>query len=150
MTAWSFPVRSSLNGLTWALLNGVAVTDRPKPKQDEKGRFVAGNGGGGRKPGTRNKLGEAFLADLMADWEEHGVATLRAVRETKPSDYVKVVASVLPKQLNVKVDPLEDMTDDQLRKQAQQLMQSLGPVAAFISGGDTGGDENPPGPDSLN
>jgi hypothetical protein len=38
-----------------------------KPQQDEKGRFLTGNSGGGRPKGSRNQLGEAFVADLYAD-----------------------------------------------------------------------------------
>jgi hypothetical protein len=42
---------------------------KPKPEQDEKGRFVPGNNGGGGRPiGSRNQLGEAFIVDLYADW----------------------------------------------------------------------------------
>jgi hypothetical protein len=41
---------------------------KPKPEQDEKGRFVPGNSGnGGRPKGSRNRLGEAFVAGLYAD-----------------------------------------------------------------------------------
>jgi len=88
---------------------------KSKPEQDEKtGRFVAGNGGGGRARGSRNLLGEAFLADLYEDWMKHGVATIEKVRAARPADYLKVVASILPKDLNVKVSPFESMTDDEL------------------------------------
>ena len=69
---------------------------KPKPAQDEKGRFIAGNSGnGGRKPGSRAKLGEAFVADLCADWEKHGIETIARVREQRPHEYLKVVASIL-------------------------------------------------------
>lgn len=69
---------------------------RPKPQQDANGRFVAGNSGnGGRPKGSRNQLGEAFLADLYADWRKHGASTVIAVREQWPADYLKVVASLV-------------------------------------------------------
>ena len=72
--------------------------NRPKPEQDAKGRFVAGNSGnGGRPAGARAKLGEAFLADLYADWCEHGIEALRQVRDERPSDYLKVVALLVAK-----------------------------------------------------
>lgn len=104
----------------------------PKHSQFKKGE-------GGRKKGSRNKLGEAFVADLLADWEEHGSETIQKVREERPADYVKVVASILPKDVNVNVRPLEEMTDDQLRAQAERLLAELGPVAAFAAGGDLTG-----------
>jgi hypothetical protein len=88
---------------------------KPNPKQDEKGRFVAGNGrNGGRKPGSRNQLGEAFIADLYADWQANGVGTIVKVSEERPADYLKVIASILPKDMNLKVSPFENMTDAEL------------------------------------
>jgi hypothetical protein len=48
----------------------------------------------GRRPGSRTKLGEAFVADLCADWEKHGIETIARVREQRPHEYLKVVAYV--------------------------------------------------------
>ena len=62
------------------------------------GRFLPGNSGnGGRQKGSRNKLGEAMLADLYHDWMEHGMQAVIEVRETRPSDYLKVVALLVSK-----------------------------------------------------
>jgi hypothetical protein len=36
------------------------------------------------------------------------------VRETRPGVYLKVVASILPKQLEIERDPFDGVTDDQL------------------------------------
>jgi hypothetical protein len=33
---------------------------------------LAGNNGGGRQKGSRNKLGEAFIADVYAKWQARG------------------------------------------------------------------------------
>lgn len=70
-----------------------------KPAQDEKGRFISGNIGGGRPKGARTKLGEAFLEAMYADFTEHGAATIVKVRDEKPDQYLKVVASILPKEI---------------------------------------------------
>ncbi len=129
------------------------MSDESKaPEQDEKtGRFVAGNSGnGGRPKGSRNKLGEAFVADMLADWEAHGVQAIAKVRDEKPDAYLKVVASILPKQLDVNVRPLEEMTDDQLRKQAERLIEELGPLAAFAAGGSVAGTGEAKAGKSLN
>ena len=60
--------------------------------RDEKtGRFLAGNtGNGGRKPGSRNKLGEQFLSDLHQEWEKSGPAALKAMAEKDPSGFLRV------------------------------------------------------------
>ncbi len=86
-----------------------------KPEQDSKtGRFVAGNSGnGGRPKGSRNKLGEAFIQDMYANWVEHGVETIETVRAEKPDQYLKVVASILPQQMEIKTVEGE-LSDEQL------------------------------------
>ncbi len=76
--------------------------ERPVPAQDEKGRFVAGNSGnGGRPKGARAKLGEAFLSAMQQDFAENGAAVIEAVRTEKPDQYLKVVASILPKEIDL-------------------------------------------------
>ena len=55
----------------------------------------------GRPKGSRSKLGEAFLSDLLADWEENGADALRACRMLKPATYCSIVASILPKEINL-------------------------------------------------
>jgi hypothetical protein len=70
----------------------------------------------GRPKGSRHKLGEDFLAAMVADFEEHGPATIVKVREERPADYLKIVASILPKELNVRTAPLEELSDDELER----------------------------------
>jgi hypothetical protein len=54
----------------------------------------------GRPKGARSKLGEAFLVEMLADFEEHGRDAIKTVRDKKPDQYLKVVASILPKELD--------------------------------------------------
>lgn len=70
------------------------------PLRDERNRFLPGNNGGpGRPPGSRNKLGEAFLCAMYEDFRQHGVEVIQTVRTEKPDQYLKVVASILPKEI---------------------------------------------------
>lgn len=52
----------------------------------------------GRPKGARSKLGEAFVDALLKDWTDNGVQAIIDMREERPGDYVKVVASLLPKE----------------------------------------------------
>ena len=62
--------------------------------------FQPGNSGGpGRPKGSRHKLGEIFIKTLLDDFEKHGVAALERVRAERPSDYMKTIASILPKEV---------------------------------------------------
>ena len=57
----------------------------------------------GRPQGSRNKLSEDVLATLANDWAAGGAETVARVRATDPSTYLRVVASILPKDVLVNV-----------------------------------------------
>ena len=77
-------------------------------RDTKTGRFLAGNSGGGRKPGSRNKLSEAFIADVQASWEKHGAEVLERVVREDPGTYLRIIAGLMPKdiRLDVSVDPV--------------------------------------------
>jgi len=83
-------------------------TDDSPGRNHRNGRFITGNIGGGRKPGSRNKLGEAFIEALNADFEQHGEAVIAAVRIEKPDQYLKVIASILPREIAAQVTHHDD------------------------------------------
>lgn len=73
----------------------------------------------GRPKGSRNKLGERYLDDLLDTWEEHGASALVACATKEPAQFCKIVANILPKEVlltalnvNAKFD-LSDMEDAQ-------------------------------------
>jgi hypothetical protein len=76
------------------------------------GKFGPGNSG--RPKGSRNKLQAKFLDSLAADFEIEGEAVIRFVRADKPVDYLKIIASVLPKELLMPDSPLNEVSDDDL------------------------------------
>ena len=50
--------------------------------RNSRGQYVMGhNGGPGRPRGSRNRLSEQFIADLQADWEQHGADVIVASRK---------------------------------------------------------------------
>ena len=83
-------------------------------RNTETGRFLTGNSGGGRPKGSRNKLGEQFLEALAQDFAEHGQQAIVDCREEKPTEYVKIVASLLPKELLVRKDPVDEMSNEEI------------------------------------
>ena len=86
----------------------------------------------GRPKGSRNKLGEAFIAALHDDFQEHGVAAIQVVRAEKPDQYLKVIASLLPKDVNLNISDRNEMTDDELIASIRSLTASVAPF--LISG----------------
>src|SRR5262249_34135359 len=68
----------------------------------------------GRMKGSRNKLGADFLYALQRDFEQHGEETIRIARVEKPVEYLKVIASVLPKEFEIIDSRLKEVPDEQL------------------------------------
>ena len=100
--------------------------------------FAKGNPG--RPKGARNRLGEAFLEAMLDDFTQHGVSVIETVRSEKPDQYLKVIASILPKEMNLNVsDQFSEMTDDELADRARRLARDLAPLLGGI-GCDPAGD----------
>lgn len=75
----------------------------------------------GRPKGSRNKFAEEFVKDFLADWEANGRAAIKRARRTDPVSYLRVAASLLPKDFNINVSSeaelekmLEQFDDEQL------------------------------------
>jgi hypothetical protein len=98
-------------------------------------QFKVGNPG--RPKGSRNKLGEAFLADMLSNWEEHGRETIEQVRVEKPDQYLKVVASILPKELNIQINELDELNDEQLYRQFASITAQLAAAGIDLGARDT-------------
>ncbi len=114
--------------------------EQPRMEKDpETGRFLPGNSGFGGKPkGARTKLGEQFLSALQEDFQEHGVAAIQTVRKDRPQDYLKVIASLMPKDLNLNVNNLDDATDDELVQRLRDLESVIRPFLALEGSGHAG------------
>lgn len=85
----------------------------------------------GRPKGSRNKLAEEFLKDVLNEWETHGAVAVSDMREKNPGDFVKMVASLLPKDINLNLNNEIEMSDDEIRDRIRDLASQLAP---FLSG----------------
>lgn len=108
------------------------MTDNPEntgPIKDEFGRFVPGVSGNpaGKPKGARTKLGEMFLEAMRDDFEVHGVEAITKVREERPQDYLRVIASLMPKDLNLNINNLDAATDDELVQRLRELESVIRP-----------------------
>jgi hypothetical protein len=81
----------------------------------------------GRPIGNRNKLNEKFILALHDDFVQHGTKVIEQVRKDKPDVYLKVIASILPRELHVRDRSAFDGMSN------EQLDEILGSVRAVLS-----------------
>jgi hypothetical protein len=89
-------------------------------------------------------LDTAFVDALSADFLRHGASAIAKVREDDPVTYMKLCAQVLPKTLINDIDPLEALSDEELRERARQLAEKAGLGSRSDPGGAGATDEPKP------
>lgn len=92
----------------------------------------------GRPKGARSKLAEKFWADYLVAWEAAGAAALTRVAADDPSTFVRVAASLMPKETEITLRNVvaKELADDEL--------------ANIAVGGGEGADPPPVDPTQLN
>jgi hypothetical protein len=97
-------------------------------KRYRPGQFLPGNvaNPAGRPRGSRNKLADDFIGALYADFQQHGVSAIVATRARDPATYVRIIASLLPKEVELK-RPLEGLSDE-------ELMAAVATLQAMLAG----------------
>ena len=96
------------------------TADNTAPKQRIGRPFKPGQSGNpkGRPKGARSRVSESLLEGLAQHFETKGKNAIDVVFKERPHDYLKIIASLVPKQMEI--DDLrpklkaEDLTDDQL------------------------------------
>ena len=69
---------------------------------------------GGRTRGVKNRLSHAFLQALAEDFEAHGAEAIKICRVEKPNEYLRVIAHLMPRELEISHNPIEVISDDEL------------------------------------
>ena len=101
-----------------APLAGLAPSNTTS-ERDAKGRFLSGNNGGGRKIGSRNRLTDTFISAVEDDFAEYGTSALTKLREDDPAAYIKMVATLVPRDLILKREQREDLVEIEPREMAE-------------------------------
>jgi hypothetical protein len=113
-------------------------------------KFQPGQSGNpnGRKPGCRNRFNEAFITDAFNDWQLHGAEVFERVRAENPLGYLRVMASIVPRQFHIQSENnYQTLSEEELKQLARWSNQ---PAAARDSAGSTARAVAPPSSDKLN
>ena len=92
---------------------------------------------GGRPIGARNRIQGDFLNALADDLERHGRKVIEKAREEDPLGYLRVIASLMPKELETRKTPFDDISDEELEA-------SIITMRAIIDAQANGNDKGPP------
>ena len=81
----------------------------------------------GRPKGSRNKLSEDFFRDLCDAWQAFGRPALETMAMLYPVEFVRLVASLLPKEPEAATTtPVERLSDAQLNAMIAQCIEEGG------------------------
>ena len=89
-----------------------------------------------------------FVAALAGDFAEHGAAAISALRQRDPNAYLRICASVLPREAAAG-DPLEALTDEQLVARLEAIADQLADAGVHPFLADAGATRRPQPPRAL-
>lgn len=92
------------------------MTNTPETTgRNQDGTFAPGVSGNpaGRPKGSRHKLAEDFCKALLDDFANGGAAAIMSMRTERPNEYVRAIASVIPKEFEGNVSG--DLSDEMKR-----------------------------------
>lgn len=76
-----------------------------KVMRSAKGQFLPGRSGNpGGMDSNKRRLDQRFVADTRLTWEKHGRQALERMAKENPVEFVKLVASMLPKEAAITID----------------------------------------------
>lgn len=96
------------------------------PENLTAAKFKPGQSGNpsGNAGSLRQQLQADFTRALRDDFAKNGVKAIKDCREQKPDAYIRAIAGMMPKELEIK-RPLEDMNDEQLISAVAALQSFL-------------------------
>lgn len=80
--------------------------------------------------GTLAGPSDHFLTELQSSWSRHGAETIETVRNERPQDYLRLMASSLAKQAEGRGDAIEAMSDEEIADELRHILDQLAAAGA--------------------
>lgn len=92
------------------------ATAKTGAKQLDAYKWKPGQSGNpkGRPKNAKQKLSDTFLADMLEAWERDGKSAIERVIKDRPHEFIKSVAAIVPKDVNIRTEVVQELTDDEL------------------------------------
>src|SRR6186997_124045 len=79
----------------------------------------------GRPKGARNRLSEEFLAELYDAFVANGRAAIERLVEEDPAAFLRIIASLIPKEVKSPSSPFDALTEEELKTLADAARRAL-------------------------
>ena len=111
------------------MVDSMSETEVTAEKQRPAHLFKAGVSGNpnGRPKGARSRLNTAFITDVHIIWEESGIEALRACAAKTPNEFCRIVALLMPRDVNLAIGIDPTAFADKLAQAAALLDVELDP-----------------------
>lgn len=120
---------------------GSSATAKTGAKQLDPYKWKPGQSGNpkGRPQNAKQKLSDAFLADMLEAWQAKGKDAIDRVIEERPHEFIKAVGAIVPKDINVKASAMDELTDDDVASLIGAVQSAIlaSPSPAAGSGSET-------------
>ena len=99
---------------------------------------VSGNPGGNRHR-TRHLLNQEFMQALLLHFRQHGKKAIEKVAREQPAVYVKILALLVPREMQIEqTNRIKQMTDEEIEQAIEAIQTMLaaraGEAAKVIEG----------------
>ena len=99
---------------------------------------VSGNPGGNRHR-TRHLLNQEFMQALLLHFRQHGKKAIEKVARNQPAVYVKILALLVPREMQIEqTNRIKQMTDEEIEQAIEAIQTMLaaraGEAAKVIEG----------------
>ena len=78
----------------------------------------------GRPLGSRHRISEQFVQMIADDFERHGAEAMRRVRDEDPSTYLRLVAGLVPRNLEI-LTAKENMRENTVQELDAKIAEEL-------------------------